>query len=79
MVRKTLSFLKDSEMLEASCAWKDGVYNLTRAVKSLRIEINNNWRRWQPRSAAMAAGLTDHILAIGELMMTVVVPELNTK
>jgi hypothetical protein len=79
MVRKTLSFSKNSEMLEASCAWEDGVYNLTRAVKSLRIEINNNWRRWQPRSAAMAAGLTDHMWTIEELMMTVVVPEFNTK
>ena len=79
MVRKTLSFSKDSEMLEASCAWRDGVYNLTRAVKSLRIEINNNWRRWQPRSAAMAAGLTDHMWTIEELMMTVVVPEFNTR
>jgi hypothetical protein len=79
MVRKTLSFSKDIEMLEASCAWKDGVYNLTRAVKSLRIEINNDWRRWQPRSAAMAAGLTDHMWTIEELMMTVVVPEINTK
>ena len=79
MVRKTLSFSKDGEMLEASCAQVDGVYNLTRAVKSLRIEINNNWRHWQHRSAAMAAGLTDHMWTIEELMMTVVVPEFNTK
>ena len=79
MVRKALSFSKDRKMLEASCAWEDGVYNLTRAVKSLRFEINDNWRRWQPRSAAMAAGLTNHIWTIEELMMTVVVPDFNTK
>jgi len=79
MVRKALSFSKDRKMLEASCAWEDSVYNLTRAVKSLRFEINDNWRRWQPRSAAMAAGLTNHIWTIEELMMTVVVPDFNTK
>jgi hypothetical protein len=77
MVRKTLSFSKEDEMLEASCAWEDWVYNLTRPVKSLRIEVNDGQRRWQTRSAAMAAGLTDHVWTIKELMMTVVVPELN--
>lgn len=80
MVRKTLSFSKDEEMLKASCAWEDWVYNLTRPVKSLRVEVNNGQRRWQSRSAAMAAGLTDHVWTIEELMMTVAVPGFdNTK
>jgi hypothetical protein len=79
MVRKTLSFSKEDEMLEASCAWEDCVYNLTRPVKSLRVETSDEWRRWLPTSAAMAAGLTDHIWTIEELMMTVVVPDFNTK
>ena len=78
MVRKTLSFSKEIEMLEASCAWEDWVYNLTRSVKSLRVETSDDWRRWLPTSAAMAAGLTDHIWTIEELMMTVVVPDFNT-
>lgn len=78
MVRKTLSFSKEIEMLEASCAWEDWVYNLTRSVKSLRVETSDDWRRWIPTSAAMAAGLTDHIWTIEELMMTVVVPDFNT-
>lgn len=77
MVRKTLSFSKEEEMLRASCALEDSVYNLTRPVKSLRMEINNDSKRWMPRSPAMAAGLTDHIWTIGELMMMVVVPNLN--
>jgi hypothetical protein len=46
-------------------------------VESLRVEVNEEQRRWQPRSAAMAARLTDHVWTIKELMMTVVVPELN--
>jgi hypothetical protein len=77
MVRKTLSFSKEEEMLRASCALEDAVYNLVRPVKTLRIEVNNDWRRWQPRTPAMAAGLTDHVWTIEELMMTVVVPEEN--
>jgi hypothetical protein len=77
MVRKTLSFSKKEEMLEASCAWEDWVYNLARPIKSLRVEVNEEQQRWQPRSAAMAAGLTDHIWTIEELMMRVVVPKSN--
>jgi hypothetical protein len=77
MVRKTLSFSKEEEMLKASCAWEDWVYNLTRPIKSLRFEVNEGQQRWQPRSAAMAAGLTDHIWTIEELMMRVVVPKSN--
>lgn len=74
MVRKTLSFSKEEEMLEASCAWEDWVYNLTRPIKSLRSEVNEELKRWQARSAAMAAGLTDHVWTIEELLMSVVVP-----
>ena len=79
MVRKTLSFSKDEKMLRASCAWEDWVYNLTRPIKSLHVEINDRQRKWQARSAAMAAGLTDHIWTIDELLMMVVCPEINTK
>ena len=75
MVRKTLSFSKDKKILEASCALEDAVYNLTRPNKSLRLEVQQDQRRWEPRSPAMAAGLTDHIWTIKELMMLVVVPE----
>jgi hypothetical protein len=77
MVRKTLSFSKEEEMLEASRAWEDWVYNLTRPIKSLRFEVNEGQQRCQPRSAAMAAGLNDHIWTIEELMMRVVVPKSN--
>ena len=75
MVRKTLSFSKKDEMLEASCAWEDWVYNLTRPIKSLRSEVNEEMKRWRARSAAMAAGLTDHVWTIEELLMRVVVPK----
>jgi hypothetical protein len=34
-------------------------------------------RRWKQRSPAMAAGLTDHIWTVKELLKTVVPPLLN--
>ena len=79
LVRKTLSYSKQLAMLEAACAWEDWVYNLTRSVKTLHMAVNDGQRHWQHRSPAMAAGLTDHIWTVKELLMTVVVPEgINT-
>jgi hypothetical protein len=62
---------------QASCALEDAVYNLMKPVKTLRIQVNDSRRRWQPKTPAMAARLTDHVWTIEELMMTVVVPEWN--
>jgi hypothetical protein len=46
----------------------------------LHVEVNDGQQRWQPRSPAMAAGLTDHIWTVKELLMTVVIPEgINTQ
>lgn len=74
LVRKTLSFSKLTDMLRASCAWEDIVYNLTRPLKTLRQEVNEIGRRWRPRTPAMAAGLTDHIWDVEEVLTTVVAP-----
>ena len=46
LVRKTLSFSKDLEMLEASCAWEDWVYNLARPLRTLQMEVHEGSRRW---------------------------------
>jgi hypothetical protein len=78
LTRRTLAFSKLVEMYEASAAWQDLVYNLARPLKTLRLEtLEDPKRRWQPRSPAMAAGLTDHIWTIKELLKTVVLP-INT-
>jgi hypothetical protein len=78
LVRKTLAFSKEVEMYRASAAWEDLYYNLAWAHKSLRVEIfGDPKRRWQQRSPAMAAGLTDHIWTVKELLETVVPPSLN--
>jgi hypothetical protein len=72
--RKTLGFSKRVEMLRASCIWEDVVYNLSRSVKTLRVEVNNKNQRWLPCSPAMAAQLTDHLWSIREVLTCVPVP-----
>jgi hypothetical protein len=75
LARKTLAFSKLLEMYRASAAWDDLVYNLARPLKTLRLPaVNDPHRRWQPRSPAMAAGLTDCIWTVKELLTTVVLP-----
>ncbi len=76
LVRKTLSFSKELRFLEASSTLEDAIYNFTRPVKTLRVELPNPSKqaRWQQKSPAMAAGLTDHIWTIRELLTVVLVP-----
>lgn len=75
LTRKTLAFSKLLKMYRASAAWEDIIYNLVRPLKTLRVEIfNDPKRRWQPRTPAMAAGLTDHIWTVKELLTSIVLP-----
>src|SRR5215208_6207830 len=79
LVRKTLGYSKELKMLVASSIWEDTVYNLGRALKTLRIESPDpGGRRWIGRSPAMAAGLTDHIWQIEELLSILPLPATNT-
>jgi hypothetical protein len=77
LTRKTLAFSKQLQMYRASAAWEDLIYNLARPLKTLRLEVNDSHRRWQPRSPAMAAGLADRIWTVKDLLTTVVLP-INT-
>lgn len=78
LVRKTLAFSKLLEMYRASAVWEDLTYNLARPLKTLRLELTDDpIRRWQPRTPAMAAGLTDRIWTVKELLTTIV-PPVNT-
>lgn len=74
LVRKTLGYSKRVEMLKAACAWEDVVYNFTRSVKTLRTEVYNGDRKWAQRSPAMAAGLTDHLWSLREILTCVPIP-----
>ena len=82
LVRKSLSYSKQLRLLRAACSWEDWVYNLTRPIKTLRREQAGGYgqQRWQARTPAMAAGLTDHIWTVKELLTTVVIPTtINTE
>jgi hypothetical protein len=74
LVRKTLAFSKELEMLKAASVWEDMNHNFLRPLKSLRLELNHADCRWLPRSPAMAAGLTDHLWSIHELLSTIPIP-----
>ena len=75
LTRKTLAFSKQLKMYRASAAWEDLVYNFARPLETLRVEVfDDPKRRWQPRTPAMAAGLTDHIWTVKELLTTLVLP-----
>ena len=71
LVRKTLSHSKRKEYLQFHIDFEDAVYNLVRPHGSLRRRLRRpgpNGRLWVARSPAMAAGLTDHIWSLEELM-----------
>jgi hypothetical protein len=79
LTRKTLGYSKVVEMHEAAAVWEDTGYNLVRPVKTLRLQAANDpQRRWWPRTPAMAAGLTDHIWTVKELLTAVPLPASNT-
>ncbi len=76
LVRKTVAFSKKVEMHQAAAIWDDLCYNLTHKHKSLRTEIfNNPNRRWSPRTPAMAAGITDHIWTVEEILYAIPNPD----
>jgi hypothetical protein len=77
-VRKTLAFSKDVVMNWAAATWEDNYYNLVRPHKSLRLPVSEvPGHRWQSRTPAMAAGLTDHIWTVKELLTTLPLPRAN--
>ncbi|MCP4541065.1 MAG: hypothetical protein GY832_28345 [Chloroflexi bacterium] len=65
-------------MYRASAAWEDLAYNLARPLKTLRLEIFGTPKlKWKQRSPVMAAGLTDHIWTVKELLKTIAPPRHN--
>jgi len=68
-VRKTLAFSKDINCHRAAATWEDLYYNLVKPHKSLRVRIHDiPKRKWKPRTPAMAAGLTNHVWTVKELL-----------
>lgn len=70
LVRKTLSYSKQAYYLQQHLDLEDAVFNFVRPHLSLRVALPQpiNGRKWQQRTPAMAAGLTDHIWTLEELL-----------
>jgi hypothetical protein len=63
-VRKTYGFSKDWAVHEAVTYFTMYSYNFCWPVRTLRVRDARG--RWQPRTPAMEAGLTDHVWAMNE-------------
>ena len=75
LIRKTLAFSKIVQAHENAVIWEDAYYNWVRPHKGLRVEIQDDpIRKWLLRTPAVAAGLTDHIWTVKELLFTVPLP-----
>lgn len=71
-VRKTLGFSKDVDCYRSAAIWEDAYYNLVKSHKSLRLRVYDiPGRKWQPRTPAMAANLTNHFWTVKELLTTI--------
>ena len=63
-VRKTYCFSKDWQVHEAMTYFTMYSYNFCWPVRTLRREVGP--KRYEPRTPAMVAGLTDHVWTIQE-------------
>jgi hypothetical protein len=71
LVRKTLSHSKRKGYLQHHIDLEDATYNLVRPHSALRRRLRKpaaHGRLWTARTPAMAAGLTDHIWSLEELL-----------
>lgn len=70
LVRKTLSHSKKAYYLHRHLDLEDTVFNFVRPHLALRVALPRpiQGRKWEQRTPAMAAGLTDHMWTLEELL-----------
>ncbi len=71
LVRKTLSHSKKLRFLERQIALEDALHNFVRPHCALRVPLSRagaHGRKWEQRTPAMTAGLTDHMWTLEELL-----------
>jgi len=73
LTRKTLAFSKNQDDLRAQLALYVAYANLVRKHRALRVQVDepvcgNVRRRWVWRTPAMAAGCTDHVWTLRQLL-----------
>ena len=72
LVRKALSFSKNVHFLQRHIDLDDTIDNFVKPHRALRRRVRGGkpkGRKWQQRTPAMAAGLTDHVWSLEELLM----------
>ena len=85
LTRKTLSFCKDRDQMRRRVSFFQTFYNFGRPHMSLRLPLALQDQppagliqpKWQYRTPAMAAGLTDHVWSFRELLTAKFEPILN--
>jgi hypothetical protein len=80
LVRKSLAFGRKEESWEALGWWSTVVYNFCRAQRGLRVPLSRSEdrRRYEQRTPAMAANLTDFIWTVADVLCTPVYPAEGT-
>ncbi len=71
LVRKTLSYSKAKHYLQRQLDLEDVVYNFARphqALRLLRAQPGRSGQQWEQRTPAMAAGLTNRIWTLEEIL-----------
>jgi hypothetical protein len=78
LVRKTLSHSKRKVFLQRHIDLEDAVFNFVRPHSALKVQLaqpERYGRKWHSRTPAMAAGLTDHIWSLEELLSYRLAPQ----
>jgi IS1 family transposase/transposase-like protein len=66
--RRTWSKARSNEMLYLHVQWWRSYYHFSREHETLRVRIPGLRRRYRPRSPAMAAGITDRLWSVGDIL-----------
>ncbi len=76
LIRKSLAFARKEESREALGWWSTVVYNFCRTQRGLRVPlcVSEGRRRYERRTPAMAANLTDFIWTVADVLCTPVYP-----
>jgi IS1 family transposase len=73
--RRTWSKARSNEVLYLHVQWWRCYYHFSRAHETLRVRIPGLKRRYRPRSPAVAAGLTDRLWSVGDILHLPVVAQ----
>lgn len=67
-VRNAMNFSKDIELHRCTIDFFQVWYNFVKPHKSLRRAIDHPLKKWEKRTPAMAANLTDHVWSLKEIL-----------